>query len=84
MYQVKIIKKAQKDLDKIVGKTFEKIKNIILNLSTDPIPQNSIKLTNREEYRIRLGTIRILYDIDKKNKIIQIIRIKHRKDIYKF
>lgn len=48
MYKIKIIPRAQKDLDNFRGKTFEKIKKVILKLSVNPRPAGCIKLTNEE------------------------------------
>jgi mRNA-degrading endonuclease RelE of RelBE toxin-antitoxin system len=48
VYKLKIIPRAQKDLDAFRGKTFEKIKKKILCLSNQPRPFGAIKLTQEE------------------------------------
>ena len=83
MYKLKVIDRAQKDLDAFQGETFEKIKKRILDLSGNPRPFGAIKLTQDEGYRIRVGDYRILFRIDDTLKEVIIYRIKHRKDAYR-
>jgi mRNA interferase RelE/StbE len=83
MYKLKIIPQAQKDLDTLPAKIFNRIKSAILNLSEDPRPYGAIKLTGQEGYRIREGDYRILYRIDDSSKEIYIYRLKHRKEVYR-
>lgn len=83
MYKLKIIAQAQKDLDNLHGRAFEKIKKEILSLSSNPRPFGVIKLTQEEGYRIRIGDYRILYRINDSLKEIIIYRIKHRKEAYR-
>ncbi|MCJ7577922.1 MAG: type II toxin-antitoxin system RelE/ParE family toxin [candidate division Zixibacteria bacterium] len=73
----------EKELDTIPDKIFDKIKKVISSLKDNPRPLGVKKLTNQEHWRIRVGEYRILYEIDDKEKIIAIFKIKHRKDVYK-
>jgi mRNA interferase RelE/StbE len=82
MYELKIIPLAQKDLNQLRGKIFNKIKNEILNLAKNPHAFGCIKLTAEDGYRVSLGDYRILYRIDDKLRVVFIYRIKHRKDAY--
>ncbi len=82
-YKLFILKKAQKELLKILGKDFEQIKKAIYNLADNPRPYISKKLIGREGWRIRIGKFRVIYEIDDKHKTVTILHIAHRKDIYK-
>ncbi len=82
-YRIFILKKAQKELAKITGKDFDRIKEIILKLADNPRPQGCRKLIGREGWRIRSGNYRIIYEIDDKEKAVVILHIGHRKNIYK-
>ncbi|MDP8230688.1 MAG: type II toxin-antitoxin system RelE/ParE family toxin [Candidatus Gorgyraea atricola] len=82
-YKLKIIPKAQKDLDDMIGKDFDFIKRRILFLSDNPRPFGSKKLTNEQGYRVRVGNFRILYRINDSLKEVIIYRVKHRKDVYR-
>jgi len=82
-YRVKIIARAEKDLDDIRGHDFDAVKKKILLLSESPRPFGSKKLTDDNGYRIRSGDFRILYRIDNRAKDVMIYRVKHRKEVYR-
>jgi mRNA interferase RelE/StbE len=52
-------------------------------LGNTPRPPGCKKLQDREEYRIREGNYRILYLIDDRARVVQIVSILHRKDAYR-
>ncbi len=83
MYKTYLKPKAVKDLDKIPNKYFINIKKKIESLSENPRATGSLKLTNQEIYRIRVGVYRIIYEINDTKQEITISRVRHRKDIYK-
>lgn len=84
MYKIRIKRSAQKDLDDFDDKTYIRIDAKILNLKDNPFPREAKKLKGgRNRYRIRQGDYRILYDINKKDKIILIYRIKRRSRVYR-
>ena len=82
-YHLKIIPKAEKDLDLITGRDFDALKKKILSLSVNPRHFGCQKLTNEDGYRIRMGDFRILYRIDDNAKEVMIYRIKHRRESYR-
>ena len=82
-YRIFILKRAQKELARVFGKDFDRIKETIFELADNPRPQGCKKLTAREGWRVRVGKYRIIYEIDDKEKAVVILHIGHRKDIYK-
>lgn len=82
MNQILLTNKAIKDLEKLEPVIKERIGNKLAILKSDPFI-NSKKLTNPVlgTYRARVGDYRIIFDIDHENIIV--LRIGHRKDIYK-
>jgi mRNA interferase RelE/StbE len=72
--------KELKSLDKSVIKTLlEKIEG----LKIDPRPEGTKKLKGYALlYRIRYGNYRIIYRIEDRELIIEVIRVGHRKNIY--
>lgn len=78
-----ITKKAQKELDKIPETIARNIAQNIIKLSHNPHPPNSKKLQSEENYRLRMGSFRIIYTIDKMKKEITILRVADRKTIYR-
>ena len=83
MYKLRIIPRAQRDLDSITGKLFDQINEAILTLGDEPRPQGAMKLTGLEGYRIRVRDMRVLYRIDDQAKEVIVYRVKHRKEVYR-
>lgn len=61
----------------------QRIVKRILGLATDPRPPGSQKLSGRERYRIRQGQYRIVYGIEKDELVVYVVKIGHRKDVYR-
>ncbi len=83
-YTVKLKKSAEKELDYLPTRIHDKIINLLLSLKENPFPRNSKKLHGREGWRIRVGDYRILYIIDESDRIIEVISVAHRKDVYRY
>ena len=81
-YKIAISKNAQKSLAKIPKVFQQKIISSIKELSFNPHPQNSKKLTNRLAWRIRINNYRVIYEIDEEILTISIIVISHRRNVY--
>ena len=82
-YKILFKKTVEKDLLKIPKKDVKKILEIIRALAENPYPSNVKKLSLQEKYRIRYRQYRILYLIENEILTIYIIKIAHRKDVYK-
>ena len=74
---------AEKELNAIPTKFAEQIIRKIDLLKSAPRPMGVKKLKNDTSYRIRVGMYRVIYEIDDKNKIVTVYKIRHRKDVYK-
>ena len=73
----------KKDYRKIPKNDVQIIMNRIETLGSEPRPTWSMKLSSREEYRGRQGVYRILYIIDDGIKVVQVTKVRHRKDVYR-
>lgn len=83
-YKVQILPSViRKDLSKLPKNDIKKIMSKIQSLAVEPRPLWSKKLSAREEYRGRQGNYRILYTIEETIKIVEVVKVGHRKDIYK-
>ena len=82
-YEVELRPSARKSLDKIPKKERLRIEGAIELLQSNPHPPASIKLTERSEYRLRVGSYRVVYDIIKGRLVILVLTIGHRKDVYR-
>lgn len=71
------------DFKKINKYQISKILQKAQELSHNPYPPGFKKLKDSSEsYRIRVGDYRLIYQVDKKEKIITVQMVRHRKDIY--
>jgi len=82
-YRITIKKSAAKELEDIPQKDLRKIIKRIRSLAKDPRPHDSQKLSAREQYRIRQGDYRIVYSIEDKDSLIDIVKVGHRREIYR-
>lgn len=82
-YRIEIKRSAAKELERIPPKDRDRIAEKIRSLSSDPRPTQAKKLSGEEKYRIRQGDYRILYQIQEDIVMIVIVKIGHRRDVYK-
>lgn len=83
MYRIEIKKSALKELSQISQPYNKKIVEAIDELATNPRPTGYKKLKGSEACRIRVADYRIVYIIADVIQLIEIQRIRHRKDVYK-
>jgi mRNA interferase RelE/StbE len=74
---------VEKDLRQIPQNDLHKILKRVESLVSNPRPQGCEKLTGQERYRIRQGKYRILYSIQDNELTIWVVKISHRKDVYR-
>ncbi len=82
MYKTILTKSALKDFKKLEVEVQKQIKNKLTLYQTNPL-NYATKLTNYEigTYRFRIGNYRVIFDLEDENIII--LKIGHRKEIYK-
>lgn len=86
MVQYKLLIKASaaKELKAIPNKKDRRrIVKRIQSLENNPRPRGSQKLSGKERYRIRQGQYRIVYAIEAGELVVYIVKIGHRKDVYR-
>ena len=85
MYEIVVTPHTVRDLKRLSRDVLRRIDRTILKLRTDPRMRGSKHLRDYKhaDHRIRMGDYRILFDIDDAQKTIIILRVGHRKDIYR-
>jgi len=88
MTKVFLTQSSKKDLRKIAAKEAIRILKKLRFFSQQKNPLRFAKKMSHQElgqYRFRVGDYRILFDVDKEGSIIilLILRVKHRREIYK-
>lgn len=82
-YQVLILRRAQRELANLPAETYEHTKEAIRNLGEEPRPSGCEKLTGREGWRIRVGNYRVIYEIDDAQRMVTVLHVGHRRDVYR-
>ena len=82
-YEIYFKESVEKDFRTIPGKDLKKIIRRIEELSKDPRPPGHEKLTGQARYRVRQGLYRIIYSVQDKELTIWIVKVGHRKDVYR-
>ena len=82
-YETLFKESVWKDLRKIPKSDLKRMLSRIENLGDDPRPIGSEKLTGEELYRVRQGNYRIIYSIQDNELTVWVIKVGHRKDIYR-
>lgn len=82
-YRIVIKKSAAKEIERIEKKDRFRIIEKIRSLASEPHPLGSKKLSGQEKYRIRQGNYRILYEVIDDELIINVVKVGHRREIYK-
>lgn len=82
-YQVLILPSVEKEISKLTKVVQQKIIKALLQLADNPRPANCKKLVGVNAWRIRVGDYRVVYSIEDKILTIEVIRVAHRKEVYK-
>ena len=82
IFKIRIHRRALKFLKKLDPETRDRIFSAIDRLS-DPFSLPYEKLRGEKNvYRIRVGEYRVIYLVDKRNKVVFILKIDKRERIY--
>ena len=87
MYQVYVTSRARKQLRRIAPHYHTRIKELLISLQSNPIPHKTydiVKMDGKvDTYRIRIGDIRIMYEVNLHDKEINVLAIMPRSSAYK-
>ena len=82
-YRLLIKSSAGKDIEAIPKQDRRRIVAKITSLSSNPRPPGCEKLSGHGQYRIRQGNYRILYEIHDLKLIVVVVKVGHRRDVYR-
>ena len=82
-YKLTFKKSVSKDLRSIPKKDVPKILHCIESLVDNPRAEGCIKLSGQDNYRIRQGAYRIVYEIRDEILVVNVIKVAHRSNVYK-
>jgi mRNA interferase RelE/StbE len=82
-YRLLIKPSAAKELESLPRKDRVRVVARIQQLAAEPRPPGCEKLSGQENYRVRQGPYRVLYSIDDVQPSIVVVKIGHRRDVYR-
>ena len=82
MYEIILAKSVEKYLDKLNSKIRERILNALEKLRIRP-EAYIIRLVGEKAYKFRVGKYRLIIDLDKNQLLVLVLKIGHRRNIYK-
>ncbi len=82
-YTLHIVPSAERQFLKLHSVLQNRIKDKLFLLETEPRPHGSQKLHGTDFFRIRIGDYRVIYNIDAAHKIVRILDIGHRREVYR-
>lgn len=82
-YELRFKTSVAKDLRGIAKVEVKRILARINELSDDPRPAGAEKLSGHELYRVRQGAYRIVYRIEESEIVVEVIKVGHRREVYR-
>ncbi|MFH1002482.1 MAG: type II toxin-antitoxin system RelE/ParE family toxin [bacterium] len=82
-YRLEIKKSAVKEIERLPRKDMEAVLEKIESLAHNPRPRDCKKLSAQDKYRVRCGNYRILYSIEDNILTVFVVKVGHRKDVYR-
>ena len=82
-FELRFKPSVAKDLRGIPKTEVRRLLKRIEALGDDPRPAGCEKLTGRDLYRIRQGVYRIVYSVDDAAVVIEVIKVAHRREVYR-
>ena len=83
-YRVVVERSAEKDLRRLPLDARFRVADALRTLSEDPQPVGSRKLVGtKHDWRIRVGTYRVIYEIADSIRAVRVYRVRHRRDVYR-
>ncbi|NVN93118.1 MAG: type II toxin-antitoxin system RelE/ParE family toxin [Desulfuromonadales bacterium] len=83
VYSIFFKESVRKDLGSIPGNDLQRIIERIARLAENPRPQGCEKLSGQEKYRLRQGIYRIIYSIQDSELTVWVVKVGHRRDVYR-
>ena len=86
MASYKVVPKpsVEKDLRSLPKSTIVRVLKQIDGLAVNPFPRQTVKLEAGEDlYRIRVGDYRIVYGVDRAERLVIVHHVRHRREVYR-
>ena len=82
-YSLFILPRAQKEMAQLDAGAFSRVRDATRELANDPRPRGCLKLTGLDGWRLRVGEFRVIYEIDDEHRLVTVLNVGHRRDVYR-
>ncbi len=82
-YRIQVLPRAIRALARLPDNMHQRLTEAIDALADNPRPGECRKLRGRQDWRIRVGNYRVVYEVDYTRKTVTILDIGHRRDVYR-
>lgn len=84
IYRIEVSATAERQIRRLDRDDQLRVLRAVRDLAAEPRPRGCRKLRGYEDvFRIRVGLFRVLYSIEKERILIILLKVGHRKDIYR-
>lgn len=83
-YQVEVARRAVRSIARLPRREQQRIRAAIDLLADEPRPPGCVALKGEERaYRVRVGAYRIVYEVHDRRLVVLVVRVGHRRDVYR-
>lgn len=82
-YSVVVKRSAERELRALSKPDLRRVTERIRGLAAEPRPVGCEKLSGQDRYRVRQGDYRIVYAVDDGKRLVEVVKIGHRREIYR-
>lgn len=82
-YRVLLARSAERELRRVPGPDLPRLVRRIAALGGEPRPGGCMKLSGVEGWRIRQGDWRVVYQIDDAAREVRVVKVGHRREVYR-
>jgi mRNA interferase RelE/StbE len=82
-YNITFAKSAAREVERLPQEIARRALTRIDSLKLNPRPRGSVKLAGTQStWRIRVGEYRVVYTVNDESRLVDVIRVRHRRDVY--
>ncbi len=82
-YTVVLARRAQRAIDRLPSADAQRIYVATQALAQNPRPAGCVKLAGSPDWRIRVGSYRVIYAIDDAAAVVTVLKVGHRREVYR-
>jgi len=82
-YSVRVKRSAEREMGRLPPSVLDRVAAAMRGLASQPRPSGCLKLRDVDGYRIRVGRYRVVYVIDDDRRIVAVVAVGHRRDVYR-